>query len=89
MDRSQSCTSSFFSSLTWLEEDQSSAVLLRGYNPDAALHGIEDTGIDKKETPHVTKEKKTMKKVGVDDIQKNDILTHSNFGEIKIVGVES
>jgi len=64
-------------------------VLLKNFNPDLILHNIEDQGPQPKDHKHIVKEKKTMKKISVDDIKEKDVLINKDFGEIMINTIES
>jgi hypothetical protein len=49
---------------------------------------MEDAGPAKKESPPDIKDKKTFKKMNLDDINEGDVVNHMTFGELKVAKIE-
>ena len=75
-------------SILWFEENQDFAIPISGFNPDYVNLNIQDTGIAGKDQQLVIKDKKTVKKIIVDEIKENDILNHNSLGELKVTKIE-
>ncbi len=58
------------------------------YNPELVALNMQDAGPAKKESPPDIKDKKTFKKIIIDEINEGDIVNHLAFGEMKVGKIE-